>query len=75
MCSSYLFVVCCLIVFPLGEPVALPAQPAHGDKGKGKKGKGQGQANVREFSGKCNKCGVWGHKAADCKGGWGYFIA
>ena len=29
---------------------------------------------AEEFSGKCNKCGVWGHKAADCKGGWGCFI-
>ena len=75
MCSSYLWAVECLIVFLLGEPVARPAQQGHGDKGKGKKGKGQGQAIAREFSGKCNKCGVWGHTAADCKGGWGCFIA
>ena len=68
MCSSYLFVVCCLIVFRLGEPVARSAQQGHGDKGTGKKGKGQGQATAREFSGRCNKCGQWGHKAADCPG-------
>ena len=73
----FLLFVCRVLphCFPLGEPVARSAQQGHGGKGKGKKGKGQGQTNVREFSGKCNKCGQWGHKAADCPGVFDCFVA
>ena len=34
-------------------------------KGKGKKGSGKGVG--KQFQGYCNTCGMWGHKAIDCK--------
>ena len=34
-------------------------------KGKGKKGSGKGFG--KQFQGYCNTCGMWGHKAIDCK--------
>ena len=34
-------------------------------KGKGKKGSGKGVG--KQFQGCCNTCGMWGHKAIDCK--------
>ena len=45
-----------------GEPVEklLRTEP----KGLGKAGGGKGAPY--QFKGKCNKCGIWGHMAANC---------
>ena len=36
-------------------------------KGKGKGKKGSGKGFGKQFQGYCNTCGMWGHKAIDCK--------
>ena len=36
-------------------------------KGKGKGKKGSGEGFGKQFQGYCNTCGMWGHKAIDCK--------
>ena len=36
-------------------------------KGKGKGKKGSGKGFGKQFQGYCNACGMWGHKAIDCK--------
>ena len=36
-------------------------------KGKGKGNKGSGKGFGKQFQGYCNTCGMWGHKAIDCK--------